>query len=64
MLEGVDFNVLYAPVAGIISFCIIISIDSAEGLIIFVLGISNKVQSNIFYVFFRIEFILVYHIFT
>ena len=41
MLEGVDFTVSYTPVSGIIYPCIIIVIESIEGLIIFVLEISN-----------------------
>ena len=47
MIEGFDFTVSYAPVAGIWSLCIIISIVSAEGLIIFVLDISNDFQNTI-----------------
>ena len=34
MIERVYFTVLYATVAGICSLCIIITIASAEGLII------------------------------
>ena len=47
MLEGVNFTVSYAPVAGILSLCIIVDITSAEGLIIFVLVISNAFQNTI-----------------
>ena len=47
MLEGVDFTVSYAPVTGIRPLFIIISIASAEGLIMFVLDISNAFQNNI-----------------
>ena len=47
ILEGVDFNVSYAPVAGIFSLCITTAIASEEGLIIFVLDISNTFQNNI-----------------
>ena len=47
MLEGVDFTVSYAPVAGIHSIRIIIAIASEEGLIIFVLDISNAFQNII-----------------
>ena len=46
VLEGVDFSVSYAPVAGIFSLHIIISIASAEGLILFVLDISNAFQKS------------------
>ena len=42
MLEGVDFTVSYEPVTYIHSLRIIIEIVSAEGLIIFVLDISNE----------------------
>ena len=42
MLEGVDFTVSYTRVAGIRSLRIIIEIAYAEGLIIFVLDISNS----------------------
>ena len=42
MLEGVDFTV-----TGNNSLCIIIAIASAEGLIIFVLDISNAFQNTI-----------------
>ena len=45
--EGVGFTVLYATVTGIISLRIIISIESAEVLIILILGISNAFQSII-----------------
>ena len=41
MLEGVDFTVSYSPVAGIRSLCIITEIASAEGLVLFVLDVSN-----------------------
>ena len=47
MLEGVNFTVSYAPVDGIRYLCIIIAIDSAEGLIIFVLEIPNAFQNTI-----------------
>ena len=47
MIEGVEFTVSYAPVAGICSICIIIEIVSAEGLIIFFLDISNAFQNTI-----------------
>ena len=47
MIEGVDFTISYKPVAGIWTLCIIISIASAEGLIIFVLDISNAFQNTI-----------------
>ena len=46
-LEGVDFTVSYTPVAGIHSLCIIIEIDSAEVLILFLLDISNTFQNTI-----------------
>ena len=42
MFDRVDFNVSYAPVSEIRSLSIIIEIESAEGLIIFVLDISNE----------------------
>ena len=47
MLEGVYFTISYAPVAGIIFLCIIIAVASTEGLIIFVLDISNVFQNTI-----------------
>ena len=47
MLEGVNFIVSYAPVAGIRSLHIIIAIAYAEGLILFVLDISNAFQNTI-----------------
>ena len=47
MIEGLEFNVSYVPVAGIISLCIIIAIESVSGLIIFVLDISNDFQNTI-----------------
>ena len=46
ILEGVDFAVSYAPVDGIRFLSIIVEIDSAEGLIIFVLDISNDFQNT------------------
>ena len=47
MLEGVDFTLSYARVDGIRSLHIIIAIDSAEGLIIFVLEIANAFHNTI-----------------
>ena len=47
MLLGGDITVSCTPVAVIRSLHIIIFIDSAEGLIIFVLGISNAFQNTI-----------------
>ena len=47
LLEGVDFKVSYAPLAGILSLHIIIEISSVEGLIIFVLNISNAFHNTI-----------------
>ena len=47
IIEGVEFTVSYAPVVGIRSHWIIIAIASAEGLIIFVLWISNTFQNTI-----------------
>ena len=47
MIEGFDLAVSYAPVSGIRSLHIIISIESAEILIIFILDISNAFQNNI-----------------
>ena len=47
MLEWVDLSVSYAHVAGIWSLCIILKTASAEGLIIFVLDVSNAFQNNI-----------------
>ena len=47
MIEGVDFTVSYAPVAGIHYLCIFISIASSEGLNIFVLEIFNTFQNDI-----------------
>ena len=47
MIEVVDFTVSYEPVAGIRSLCIIITISPVEGLIIFVLDISNAFQNTI-----------------
>ena len=46
MIEGVEFTVSYEPVAGIRSLCIITAIASAEGLILFVLDISNAFQNT------------------
>ena len=42
MMGVVDLNLSYKPVGGIFSICIITEIASAEGLIIFVLYISNN----------------------
>ena len=47
MIEIFDLTVLYAPVAGIRSLCIINTIVSAEGLIMFVLDIYNDFQNTI-----------------
>ena len=47
MLEVFDFTISYAPVAGYRSLCIIIEIASAEGIIIFVLDISNAFHNTI-----------------
>ena len=47
MLEGVDFTVAYAPVAGIPSLCIITSIVSEEGLTLFLFIISNALMNTI-----------------
>ena len=47
MLEGDDFTVSYATVSGICSLRIFISIESVEGLITFVLDISNVFQNTI-----------------
>ena len=47
VLEVFDFTVSYAPVDVICSLRIIISIASAEGLIIFVLDMSNAFQNTI-----------------
>ena len=47
ILEGVYFNVSYVPVDGIRYLRIIVSISSAEDLIVFVLDISNAFQNNI-----------------
>ena len=47
MLELVEFVVSYIPVASIKSIRIIITIASAQGMIIFVLNISNSFQNNI-----------------
>ena len=46
MLEGVDFTVLYAPVTGIKYLRIIITIESEEGMIIFILDISDELRDN------------------
>ena len=48
MLEGVDLTVSYLPVSVIHSLRIMIAIASIEGLIIFVLDISDAFQSTIF----------------
>ena len=47
MLEGVDYAVSYALLDVVYSLCIIISIASAEGLIIFFLDISNSFKNTI-----------------
>ena len=47
MLEGVDLTISYTPVSGICSLRIITAIDSAEGLILFVLEISNAFHNTI-----------------
>ena len=47
ILEGVEFTVSYAPVAGILSLHIITAIAFAEGLVIFVLDISNNFHNTI-----------------
>ena len=47
MLEVVDLSVSYAPVGGIKSLIIFITIASAEGMIIFILDISNSFQNII-----------------
>ena len=47
MLEGFDFTVSYTPVAGILPLYITIAIASVEGLIIFVLDISNAFKNTI-----------------
>ena len=47
IIEGVYFTLSYTPVAAIISICIIISIEYAEVLIIFILDISNTFQNTI-----------------
>ena len=47
VLEGVDYAVSYALLDVVYSLCIIISIASAEGLIIFFLDISNSIKNTI-----------------
>ena len=47
MIEGVDFTVSYSHVSVIRSLCIIIEISFTEGLIIFVLDVSNAFQNTI-----------------
>ena len=47
MLEGVDFTVSYVSVLGIISLCKLITIDSAEGLILYLLDIYSAFQNII-----------------
>ena len=47
MLEGVEFTVPYAPVDVIRPLFIIKAIDSSEGLIIFVLDISNYFNNTV-----------------
>ena len=47
IFDVVDFTISYAPVAVILSLCIIIAIASAEGLVIFVLEISKAFQNTI-----------------
>ena len=47
MLEGFYLTVSYAPVSGISSLSIIISIAYAEGIVLFFLNISNAFQNKI-----------------
>ena len=47
MIKVVEFTVSYVPVAGIRSLHTIIAIAYAEGLILFVLDISNAFQNTI-----------------
>ena len=47
MIEGVDFTMSYAPVAVISSLRIIVEIYSVEGIILFVLDISNDFHNTI-----------------
>ena len=47
MLEGVDFTISYASVSSINSLFIVISIASAEFLILFVLDISNAFKNTV-----------------
>ena len=47
MLEEVGFTISYAPVASILYLHITIEIASAEGIIIFVLEISNDIHNTI-----------------
>ena len=47
MLEVVEFTFSYSPATGISSLCIITVITSVEGVIIFVLDISNSLQNTI-----------------
>ena len=63
ILDGFESTASYSPVAGIISLRIVIAIVSAEGLIIFILGISKSFQNTILLNPEEI-FILVYHIST
>ena len=46
MLEVFDFTVVYATADGILHPCIIMAIASTEGLIIFVLDISNAFHNT------------------
>ena len=47
VLEGVDFTLSYSPVDGISSLHILIAIASEEGLVIFVLEISDAFHNTI-----------------
>ena len=62
MLEGFIFTVSYAPVTGTRPLCIIIPISSLEGIITFVLDISNTLRIP-FYPTLQKESILAYHIY-
>ena len=48
MLEGFDLTVSYTPVSGIVSLCTIVTISYVEGLIIFILEVSNALQNTIY----------------
>ena len=48
MLEGFDFTISYAHMAGIKTLRITTAIEYAEGLTIFILDISDAFQNNIF----------------